>query len=31
MRLEGSGLACIRGAREVFAGLDFAIEGAWCG
>ena len=27
MRLEGSGLACIRGGREVFAGLDFAIEG----
>jgi heme exporter protein A len=27
MRLEGSGLACIRGGREVFAGLDFAVEG----
>jgi heme exporter protein A len=26
MRLEGSGLACIRGGREVFAGLDFAVE-----
>jgi len=27
MRLEGSGLACTRGGREVFAGLDFAVEG----
>jgi len=27
MRLEGSGLACVRGGREVFAGLDFAVEG----
>src|SRR4051794_31384408 len=27
MRLEGSGLACIRGGREVFAGLGVAIDG----
>jgi len=27
MRLEGSGLACTRGGREVFAGLNFAVEG----
>src|SRR5258708_6629816 len=27
MRLEGNGLASIRGGREVFAGLDFAVEG----
>jgi heme exporter protein A len=27
MRLEGSGLACIRGGREVFAGLGFAVGG----
>jgi len=27
MRLEGSGLACIRGGREVFAGLDFSVGG----
>ncbi len=27
MRLEGSGLACVRGGREVFAGLDFAVGG----
>jgi len=27
MRLEGSGLACSRGGREVFAGLDFSIQG----
>jgi heme exporter protein A len=27
MRLEGNGLACIRGGREVFAGLDFAVNG----
>jgi heme exporter protein A len=27
MRLEGGGLACIRGGREVFTGLDFAVEG----
>src|SRR5260221_4497107 len=27
MRLEGSGLACIRGGREVFAGLDFSVSG----
>src|ERR1700754_2925666 len=26
MRLEGGGLACFRGGREVFAGLDFAVE-----
>src|ERR1700759_1650287 len=26
MRLEGSGLDCVRGGREVFAGLDFAVE-----
>jgi heme exporter protein A len=25
MRLEGGGLVCIRGGREVFAGLDFAV------
>jgi heme exporter protein A len=25
MRLEGSDLACVRGGREVFAGLDFAV------
>jgi heme exporter protein A len=27
MRLEGSGLACVRGGREVFAGLGFSVEG----
>ena len=27
MRLEGGGIACIRGGREVFTGLDFAAEG----
>jgi heme exporter protein A len=27
MRLEGGGLACIRGGREVFAGLDFSVSG----
>jgi len=27
MRLEGSGLACIRGGREVFAGLGFSVDG----
>ena len=27
MRLEGSGLACIRGGREVFAGLHFSVDG----
>jgi heme exporter protein A len=27
MRLEASGLACIRGGREVFAGLGFALAG----
>ena len=27
MRLEGSGLACVRGGREVFSGLDFALSG----
>src|SRR5262245_53325852 len=27
MRLEGSGLVCIRGGREVFAGLGFAVGG----
>ena len=25
MQLEGAGLGCIRGGREVFAGLDFAV------
>jgi heme exporter protein A len=25
MRLEGGGLVCIRGGREVFAGLDFSV------
>jgi heme exporter protein A len=25
MRLEGSGLTCVRGGREVFAGLDFMV------
>jgi len=27
MRLSGEGLACIRGGREIFAGLDFAVPG----
>jgi heme exporter protein A len=27
MRLEGSGLACVRGGREVFSGLGFALDG----
>jgi heme exporter protein A len=27
MRLEGSGLACVRGGREVFAGLGFSVAG----
>ena len=27
MRLEGSGLACVRGGREVFTGLGFAVGG----
>ena len=27
MRLEGSGLTCIRGGREVFSGLGFAVGG----
>jgi heme exporter protein A len=27
MRLEGSALACIRGGREVFAGLSFSVGG----
>ncbi len=27
MRLEASGLACVRGGREVFTGLGFAVEG----
>ena len=27
MRLEGSGLACVRGGREVFAGLEFSVGG----
>jgi heme exporter protein A len=27
MRLEGSGLACVRGGREVFSGLGFALSG----
>lgn len=27
MRLEASGLACVRGGREVFAGLGFAVDG----
>ena len=27
MRLEGSGLACIRGGREVFSGLGFSLAG----
>ena len=27
MRLEGSGLACVRGGREVFSGLGFAVGG----
>jgi heme exporter protein A len=26
MQLEGSGLVCVRGGREVFAGLDFAVD-----
>src|SRR4029077_18594428 len=25
MRLEGSGLACVRGGREVFTGLGFSV------
>jgi heme exporter protein A len=27
MRLEGSGLACVRGGREVFSGVGFALSG----
>jgi heme exporter protein A len=27
MRLEGTGLACVRGGREVFSGLGFALSG----
>jgi heme exporter protein A len=27
LRLEGRGLACVRGGREIFAGLSFAVEG----
>ena len=27
MRLEGGGLACVRGGREVFAGLGFSVGG----
>lgn len=27
MRLSGEGLACIRGGREIFSGLDFAAPG----
>ena len=27
MRLEASGLACVRGSREVFAGLEFSVGG----
>ena len=27
MRLEGGGLVCIRGGREVFAGLGFTVDG----
>jgi heme exporter protein A len=27
MRLAGSGLTCVRGGREVFAALDFAVDG----
>ena len=27
MRLEGSGLTCVRGGREVFSGLGFAVGG----
>jgi heme exporter protein A len=27
MRLAGSDVTCVRGGREVFAGLDFAVEG----
>src|SRR5215470_2475773 len=27
MRLSGVGLACVRGGREVFAGLDFTVAG----
>jgi heme exporter protein A len=27
MRLEGNGLACVRGGREVFAGLGFSVGG----
>ena len=27
MLLEGSGLACVRGGREVFSGLGFALSG----
>ncbi|MBC7585166.1 MAG: ATP-binding cassette domain-containing protein, partial [Tardiphaga sp.] len=27
MRLSGRGLRCVRGGREVFAGLDFDAEG----
>lgn len=27
MRLEGSGLTCVRGGREVFAGLGFSVAG----
>ncbi len=27
MRLEGSGLACVRGGREVFTGLSFSVAG----
>lgn len=27
MRLEGDGLACVRGGREVFAGIGFGVDG----
>lgn len=27
MKLAGQGLACVRGGREIFAGLDFAVPG----
>ena len=27
MRLEGTGLACVRGGREVFSGLSFSVAG----
>ena len=27
MRLEASGLVCVRGGREVFAGLGFSVAG----